>query len=93
MNRDSAAKLWPVIKGFAEGRDVQIFVSNDKWTDVHDPSFHTNVEYRLKPEPKEVWVNEYPGGLRYYYATLAEANRLSTHERLSCKRYIEVMED
>lgn len=93
MNRDRAAKLWPVIKGFAEGKDVQIFGLFNEWTDDHNPSFYTDVEYRLKPEPKEVWVNEYPGGLCYHYATEAEANGRAAYDRLSCTHYIEVMKD
>lgn len=60
MTRERAKELWPVMKGYAEGREVQSRfknreVNHDSWVYSRSPEWHDNVEYRLKPEPREWW--------------------------------------
>lgn len=56
MNRKEAAKLLPIIKAFAEGKDIEYRTKgfNENWkkvTQISELSFKS-FEYRVKPEPK-----------------------------------------
>ena len=53
MKRETASRLWQVIKAYGEGRTVQYLASLGgvaEWTDVVDPLFDDDDEYRIKPE-------------------------------------------
>lgn len=68
MNRQEAKKLAPVIQAFADGKTVQAFSTSVlKWGEVQAPSFDPSIQWRVKPEPKEIWVNEYPNGESFMY--------------------------
>lgn len=59
MNREEAATLWPIIKAFAEGFDVQLLSDDDgEWKNAPGPSFHPVYEWRIKPAKAEFdgWV-------------------------------------
>ena len=65
MNKWKA--LLPVVTAFAEGKTVQERNGHrDKWRDITagiTPAFSMDVEnYRVKPEPREFWVNVYNTG-------------------------------
>ena len=49
-----AKKLLPIITAFAEGKRIQFNGKNiyKNWTDVEDPVFSSNFEYRVKPTSK-----------------------------------------
>lgn len=53
MTRDRAKELLPVIKGFAEGRDVEYFSEmKNKWLSCdEDPDWYDDESYRLKELP------------------------------------------
>lgn len=56
MNRKEAAELLPIIKAFAEGKDIEYRTKgfNEDWkkvTQIPALSFKS-FEYRIKPEPK-----------------------------------------
>lgn len=56
MNRKEAAELWPFIKAFGEGKDIEIRSKNphaqlNGWVKM-DEFIFGNFEYRIKPEPK-----------------------------------------
>lgn len=54
MNRKRAAELLPVIKAFAEGRQIEMRRdSSERWQSYLSYSFDNNVEYRIKPVPRE----------------------------------------
>ena len=71
MNREQCKALLPVMQAFAEGKDVD-FRFNDQgaWRPASTPSWCEEFQYRIKPEPRVIWVNEYedgsfgPAGLR-----------------------------
>ena len=50
-----------VLQAMKEGKVIQYKISNDTWVNREEsrakqlPNFHMN-EYRVKPEPKKVWV-------------------------------------
>lgn len=66
MNKWKA--LLPVVTAFAEGKVIQERNGcEDRWRDVRPgvtPAFSMDVEnYRVKPEPREWWVNIYNDGV------------------------------
>jgi len=57
MNREQAKKLLPVIQAFAEGRSVQYQCpASGVWMDVEYPGLHPTYQWRIKPEPRELWA-------------------------------------
>ena len=67
MDRNQAKALLPIIKAFAEGKEIEsrcIKGDTSLWYDDEDPSFDDDFEYRIKTEPKyrpfanaeECWV-------------------------------------
>lgn len=62
MNKDNAKDYLPLVQAMAEGKVIQILMDNGKWEDVESTLFSENAEfYRVKPEPKVIWVNRYMG--------------------------------
>ena len=52
MKRKNAKELLPIIKAFAEGKQIQFF-NGGKWIDMEYPNFSEEPYlYRIKPEPK-----------------------------------------
>jgi len=63
MTRERAKELLPIITAFAEGKDVQYRTHrNDVWSPATSPNFAEHLEWRVKPEPREFWVNVYSTG-------------------------------
>ena len=55
MNRSRASELLPIIQAFADGKDIQCHQRDDTWRFLDEPQFNSNAEYRIKPEPIEIW--------------------------------------
>ena len=52
MTRKNAKLLLPIIKAYAEGKQIQFF-NGDKWIDLEFPNFNEeSCLYRIKSEPK-----------------------------------------
>ena len=54
MTREQAKKileLLPVIKAFADGKDIEYEYPEDCWVKVTNPFFDTNLNWRVAPEP------------------------------------------
>ena len=59
MNRERAKYLLPIIKAFTEGKVIQFRSTDDtRWLDTSSPTFSTSTEYRVKPEPIEMWISK-----------------------------------
>lgn len=74
MNKDNAHQYLPFVQALAEGRTIQEqFICG--WCDRDDPNFTRPPEfYRVKPEPRRIWVKEFTGGLsRHHYESCEEA--------------------
>ena len=56
MTREKAANLWPVIKAYSEGKEIQISKRLDgEYRDIDGPYFDSSDSfYRIKPEKKLV---------------------------------------
>ena len=60
MDRNQAKEFYPILQAFAEGKVIEfktkpgtISTSIPKeWTEMEEIRFWSNVEYRIKPEPK-----------------------------------------
>lgn len=51
MDRNQAKLLLPIIKAFAEGKEIQLKTVDKGWQDIHSASFDSNPKnYRIKPE-------------------------------------------
>ena len=59
MTPERAKELLPIIQAFADGEDIQCgSSSNNHWSDLNKRAhFEDDLEYRIKPEPREFWVN------------------------------------
>ena len=83
MNRERAKELLPIIQAFAEGKEIEASAkSNGKaggWVNVKTGSifeeqFPANtMDYRIKPEPREFWLNISPDGIGF--SSYEEAKR------------------
>lgn len=51
MTREEAKEYLPIMKAFAEGKEIEMIMSTGKWgtTDLFCPDLY---EYHIKPEPK-----------------------------------------
>lgn len=60
MTREEAKELIPIVQAYADGKIIQAkwrSESGDKWEDMPEiNSFMEDLEYRIKPEPRESWV-------------------------------------
>ena len=62
MTREQAKELFPIIQAFAEGKTIQFkYPDMVGWCDVIGDIWVDTPEYkyRIKPEPREFWINEY----------------------------------
>jgi hypothetical protein len=93
MNKDNAKDYLPLVQALADGKVIQIFDSG-KWHDIDNPSFiGPSVCHRIKPEPKEIWVNIYDatGHVGYAYDSEEAAIRESAFG-IETARFREVIE-
>jgi hypothetical protein len=97
VNLNNAKDYLPLVQGLAEGRVIQYkYQKSDKsyaWMDLEScVDFCVPAEfYRIKPEPREIWVNEYPNEINSAYRSydLAAAHCLEYGRTV---RYREVIE-
>lgn len=90
MTREHAQKIAPILQAYAEGKEIQNRYEPDgKWSECLFPLWYPNIEYRIKPEPREFWVNIYPNGT----LCLHESERLAeTGKMTNCAQTIKVRE-
>jgi len=97
MNRERAIKLLPVIRAFADGKEVE-WRDNDlykEWqTGAQEPTFdEPSNEWRIKPEPREFWINIYGDGYEpCVHPTLQSAEEECSPARKEVIKVREVME-
>ena len=53
MTKEETRKAVKVMEAYANGKKIQYLDNNNKWIDIHNPSFDWyDYAYRIKPEPK-----------------------------------------
>lgn len=67
MNKDNAKDYLPLVQALADGKQIQSQLGlRLEWRDTNHPDFSMSPEqYRIKPEPKEIWMNRYPNGAHF----------------------------
>jgi hypothetical protein len=55
MNKEQAKELWPIIKAYAEGKEVQVKNKDGgSYMYIDSPSFNPEYNYRIKPKDEYV---------------------------------------
>lgn len=68
MNRERAKEMLPIIQAYAEGKKIEFFDKHyDEWREISDSGLGVGLVcdaiYRIKPEPRYVWLNVYGGNV------------------------------
>ena len=71
-----------MIHAYSIGKTLQIKNSDGQWCTNPDPKFWDVLEYRIKPEPRTIWVNEYENGMVAVHTSSNEAER----RRINCNQ-------
>ena len=95
MTREDAKKLLPIIEAYANGETVQIrkgdyWGENEYYTFAGSPN-----SYRIKPKPREFWVNEYTKGVGdyLYKSEVIAVNDAENDEYIKTIHLIEVLDE
>lgn len=68
---------------------LQVFFPKN-WTLCTDPKWNWGTaEYRIKPEPRSVWANEYSDGEIAYHSTKEKAMRAQQSHCLRLTEFVE----
>jgi len=72
MTPERARELLPIIQAYAEGKTIQVRHKDivPEWVSLTTCAFDEGWEYRIKPEPKVIYVNEYEEGRRFFETKL-----------------------
>ena len=96
MNKDNAKNYLPLVQALADGKTIQFLTSYGIYVDVRNPDFVAPPsDYRIKPEPMVVWLNEYPGQNIIYsdlYDTQSSADDAASPFRSRCVKFVECLE-
>lgn len=103
MSRETIKKNLPFIQAFAEGKDVQYRYAapgrfGREWLSINDGSgifADPNFEFRIKPEPREFWINVYSGPPcdLMIHSTKKRADEEASDDRLECIHVREVVDE
>lgn len=95
MTPENVKALLPVLTAFAEGKRIEVWSELDKkWEPLTDnPYFNLEAaRYRIKPEPRRIFVNEYdPGQFGQVHETYDSA-RTACKTSLAGVRTVEFIE-
>lgn len=87
-----------VMWAYDEGHKIQIMRYNldrEGWHDTAEPLWNwLDHDYRIKPEPKVIWVNEYEGVCGYCHPdkSIAERSACGPSLKRAAVKYIEAIE-
>jgi len=93
MSKEALTQLRDAITAHLEGKPVQYRESHEmNWIDANCPNFQAkDVFWRPKPQPREWWINRYPGRGLSTYESKTEADQGMAHDRVECVHVIEVL--
>ena len=93
MNIEETKVAIAVMQAFVEGEKIERMISGNQWQEVEEPVWSWNeVNYRVKREPREFWVNVYEKRESYTWSTKEEAERMARDDRVACVHVREVLE-
>lgn len=90
MNKDNAKDYLPLVQALAEGKTVQLSDGRGGWIEGEIEFHYPASEYRIKPEPREIFFVEFASGNRGPYATREIAEE--AYPRCKITAYREVLE-
>lgn len=69
MNKENAREFLPLVQALAEGKAIEgYFEIDEKWRELVEVRFDAPVgQYRIKPEPREIFVVNDDEDLAYWY--------------------------
>jgi len=95
MTPENVKALLPVLTAFAEGKRIEVWSELDKkWEPLTDnPYFNLEAaRYRIKPEPRYIFINEYePGHFGQVHSTSEEAKRAAGTAPVRTVVFVEVI--
>jgi len=67
MNKDNAKDYLLLVQALADGKAIQSCNWVGDWQDINGrvDFLMPPANYRIKPEPKEIWMNRYPNGAHF----------------------------
>lgn len=85
-----------VLTAYKAGKKIEVKGHDGvKWHNTPKPAWDfVECDYRVKPEPKVLWVNEYKNGSGYGHTTRENAEGVAreSHTRIAV-RYVEMPEE
>jgi hypothetical protein len=94
VNASNAKDYLTLVQALADGKVIQIRTHDGQWVDLGTTVHFGDVpsEYRIKPEPREIWVNRKDGydSERHFHCE-AEAKEFA-NPGATQHRYREVLE-
>ena len=92
MNRDNAKDYLPLVQALADGKDVQYKGESLKqWITLTGCDFNQPAEdFRIKPEPREFWINNHELPSHHYWIT--DEQHQSGNWDKNLKNFIKVRE-
>ena len=92
MNRERAKELLPIIQAFAEGKEIEYKPEGGVWTpfdsQVCGPEFLSHNQYRIKPNPRYIWLNVYERYASGSYSTKKQADFNAGDGRVGCMKIL-----
>lgn len=85
-----------VLTAYKAGKKIEVKGHDGvKWHNTSLPAWDfAECDYRVKPEPKVIWVNEYADGSGIGYTSEAAAKAfLGNHHKRVAVRYVEMPEE
>lgn len=97
MINDKIKQMIKVMQAYLDGEEVEFFGYDNTWWPVdEDCPWNGVYQYRIKPKPKDIWVNEYnQDGSVYAVYSSSEAAKGAAGVNVARKavHYREVIED
>ena len=94
MNREHIKELLPILQAYVEGKEIEVRI-NGEWVALGGHSYFTNAPetYRIKSEPRVIYVNIYKsGGYGAHNTAEAASGAVSAAVAEYTVKFIEVIE-
>lgn len=92
MNKENAKQFLPLVQALADGKVIQAKQFDGTFYDVLAPEFNMQPgDYRIKPEPRRIWVNEYEGAGIAHKSKEDATTEAHGHAKRIAVEYVEVI--
>ena len=91
MTKETAKQFIDVLQAFVDGRPVEV-KTQFGWEEIKNPNFGSSPEnYRVKPEPREWFINIYENRACGLYHSKMAADNNAVVGRVECVRVREIL--